>query len=163
VTYNEQLQNIFHDYEKHLGKPGTLHDAIDWALANGKIVEPKVDPKVILVRDMRNALRSETRVDDDGREYRANAAVTYTRQGGVQESFWGSVDLKSTPRVFVEEHFAQRRKGVVADCIRLKDDVDHYNGTHRMQQLPLILDFTDDVAEFQAAREAARKKKDDAA
>lgn len=160
VTYNEQLQEVFHDYERQLGKPGTLHDAIDWGLRNGRMMEPKVDPKAVLIREMRNALRAEMRVDEDGREYRANAAVTYTSTGGVQESLWGSVDLDTTPHEFVEEHFGQRRKGIADDCYKYKTDGDHYNSTHRgMTQIPLILDFTEDVAEREAAK-AARSKKD---
>jgi hypothetical protein len=161
VTYNGRLQELFHEYERQLGKPGTLHDAIDWGLANGKIVKPDVDPKAVLIRDMRNALRAETCVDDDGREYRTNAAVTFTKGGGVQESFWASVDLKTTPHEFLEEHLSQRRKGIVDDCVKYKADLDHCNNTHRdMKQLPLMLDFTDDVAERESAIAAAQDKKD---
>jgi hypothetical protein len=161
ATYKDQLRELFHEHEQHIGRPSTLPAALKWGLETGRIVEPHVDPLTVLIKDMRDALRDETRVDAQGREYRVNAAITFTRNGGMQESLWGSVDLQTTPRDFVAEHFAQRRKGIVDDCVKLKTDVDHYNGAHRdMEQLPLILDFNDDVAEREAARAAAREKKD---
>ncbi|MGO9663691.1 MAG: hypothetical protein ACLP66_10315 [Polyangia bacterium] len=157
MTDRERLQAVYHEYESQLGKPGTLRDAVDWGLANGKLSEPQIDPKRLLIRNMGGALRSETSIDACGREYRVNAAVTYTKTGGVQESLWGSVDLQTTPREFVSEHFQQRRKGIVDTCVRLKADVDHYNDAHpRMEQLPLILDFADDVAEREAVRDRWR-------
>jgi hypothetical protein len=153
VTHTEQLQLLFHDYEKHLGKPATLPAAIEWGLANGRIAEPKPDPKAILIRDMRNALRAETSTDAEGREYRVNAAVTFTRGGGIQESFWGTVDLKTTPEEFLSEWIGQRRKGVVDDCAKIKADVDHINTTYPDRKpIQLVLDFTDDVAEKEAAK-----------
>lgn len=159
ITYKKRLQNLFHEYEQHLGRPGTLRDAIQWGLDNGKIVAPKIDPVAALVTDLKDALRSETRTDDQGREYRANAAVTYTNEGGVQQSLWASVDLTTTPYEFVVEHFAQRRKGIVDDNVKLKADVDHYNGTLADQGkwIQLVLDYTDDVAEREAMREAERE------
>jgi hypothetical protein len=153
VTHTEQLQRLFHDYEKHLGKTATLSSAIEWGLENGRIAEPKPDPKAILIRDMRNALRAETSTDADGREYRVNAAVTFTRGGGIQESFWGTVDLKTTPEEFLSEWIGQRRKGVVDDCVKLKNDVDHINSTYpNRKPIQLVLDFSDDVAEKEAVK-----------
>lgn len=39
--------------------------------------------------------------------------------------------------------------------MKLKSDVDHYNAKPgRMEQLPLILDFSDDVAEREAMRDS---------
>ncbi|HXD59066.1 MAG TPA: hypothetical protein VN606_14160, partial [Thermoleophilaceae bacterium] len=80
--------------------------------------------------------------------------VTFTDSGGVQTSLWGNVDReKATPDEFMVEHFAQRRKSIVDDCVKLKSDVDHFNATPgRMTQLPLILEFSDDVAEREAMR-----------
>jgi hypothetical protein len=153
VTRNEQMQRLFHDYEKHIGKPATLAAAMEWGLANGRASLPEVDPRSIFIRDMKNALRSETAIDDEGREYRVNAAVTFTADGGIQEAFWGSVDSKTTAGDFVSEWIGQRRKGIVDDCVKLKTDVDHYNSTHRSRKpIQLVLDFTDDVAEKEAAR-----------
>jgi hypothetical protein len=52
----------------------------------------------------------------------------------------------------MELAFSQRRQQIVGDCVQWKRDVDSYNETHPEQtRLPLILDFTDDVAEADAA------------
>jgi hypothetical protein len=148
IPYTKRLQMLFHEYERQLGKPGTPRDAVMWGLRNGKLAEPKPDPVAILVADLKDALRTETRKDVNGIEYRANAAVTYTSSGGIQESLWGDIDRASTPHDFVTEHIGQRRKGIVDDCSKLKADVDHYNGAHpERPRIQLILDFTDDVAE----------------
>ena len=48
VTRNEQMQRLFHDYEKHIGKPATLAAAMEWGLANGRASLPEVDPRSIL-------------------------------------------------------------------------------------------------------------------
>lgn len=158
ITYTKRLQQLFHEYERHLGKPGTLRDAIQWGLLNGKIEEPKLDPVAALVTDLKNALRAETRLDNQGNEYRANAAVTFTTDGGVQQSLWGDVDRSSTPHDFMIEHFGQRRKGIVDDCVKLKADVDHYNGAHpTRKKVQLELNFTEDVAEREAMRDDDEK------
>src|ERR1700677_3750272 len=50
------------------------------------------------------------------------------------------------------------RTPMVDDCVSLKVDVDHYNAEHRdMEQIVMVFDMTDDVAE----REAMRNDKDD--
>jgi hypothetical protein len=158
VNHNKQLIDVFREYEAQIGKPGTPRDAVIWAFGQGKIREPSFDPVKAATRDLRNALRNETRVDEHGREYRANAAVTFTNDGGVQESLWGDVDRRTTPHEFMVEHFAQRRRGIVNDCAKLKADVDHYNGTRPGREMvQLVLDFGDDVAELEAARSASAR------
>jgi hypothetical protein len=152
TTYNKQLQAIFHEYEAQNGGPGPLRDAVEWGLREGRLVAPKFDPISALVQEFKGALRAEMRVDDDGREYRANAAIKFTNDGGIQESLWGDSDRASTPTAFLIESFGQRRKGIAADCTKLKDDVDHMLAT-RGAAYQLILDFTDDVAERQALRD----------
>lgn len=158
ISYNKRLQDMFHEFERTVGRPGTPREAVEWGLRNGRLTEPLLDPKAALIADVKTALRAETRTDAQGREYRANAALTFTNDGGVQDALWGDIDLHTTPRDHVIEHFGQRRKGIVDDCVKLKADLDHYNDAHReMEQLPLILDFSDDVAEREAIRRSGRR------
>jgi hypothetical protein len=155
VTYTKRLQTIFHEYQKATGKPGALREVILWAVENGKMELPEVDPVAVAVSDMKHALRAETRTDAEGREYRANASVTFTDSGGIQTSLWGDVDQNATPDDFLIEHFGQRRKGVLDDCAKLKADVDHHNAKpERVKRFQLILDFTEDVAERETMRES---------
>lgn len=153
ITYKKRLQMVWHEYERHIGRPGKPRDAIKWALENGKLTEPKLDPTAKLVSDLKDAVRSETSIDQAGREYRMNASVTFIGNDGVQDSLWGNVDSPATPHAFVVEHFAQRRKGIVDDCVKLKADVDHYNSVHSERDaIQLVLNFDDDVAEREAMK-----------
>lgn len=159
ITYKKRLQALFQEYQEYIGKPCALRDAIDWGLKSGKITLPKIDPVAVLVSDLKDSLRGETRTDAQGNEYRAYAAVTFSSDGSAQQSFWGDIDQKTTPHEFVVEHFAQRRKGIVDDNVKLKADVDHYNGTlaDKGKWIQLVLDYTDDVAEREAMRDAERE------
>lgn len=93
-------------------------------------------------RDMADSLREEYRIDKAGRRYRSKLAVTDGRQG----SFWGDID--TSPRKHVEKNIAQRRRQIVGDCYQLETDRQHYNSAHPdEEQLRLVLDFSEDVAE----------------
>lgn len=54
--------------------------------------------------------------------------------------------------------FQQRRKQIVGDCIQIKTDVDVYNGRNPIAEpLQVVFNFTDDIAEAEAAEPAAHK------
>lgn len=143
--YYEQLQKIFHQYEHEEGYIPTAKEAVAWGVKKRLLTVPDIDPLDRLAEDMANALREETHVDRFGRRYRVNHAVRVT-SGGVQHTLWGGMDV--SPRPFMEKAFAQRRKGIVGDCVRLKTDVDVYNDKNTEQEpINLVLDFTKDVEE----------------
>jgi len=61
------------------------------------------------------------------------------------------------PEHFIRS-FGQRRQQIVGDCFQLKTDVVVYNEKNiNREQIPLILDFTEDVAELQLAYEMPEK------
>lgn len=71
--------------------------------------------------------------------------------GGVQLTLWADID--TAPRVFMEKSFAQRRKAIVNDCYQAKQDVDHFNAERGdSRPIQFVLEFADDVAEMEAAR-----------
>lgn len=144
--YNEQLQNIWHLYEKKNGFiPSTLRDAVQWGVNRGMIVVPPVDPLAKLVEDMSAALREEYATDAEGRRYRVNHAVRVTR-GGVQYTFWAIMD--AAPREHMQKAFIQRRQQIVGDCVQLDTDVEAYNAMHKDQKpIQMLFDFKDDVLE----------------
>jgi hypothetical protein len=161
INYNKRLQLVWREYEKHIGGPGKLRDALEWGLTTGRLSLPSIDPRKKLLRDMKEAVRSETAKDDQGREYRVNAAVTFVGDDGIQESLYGNIDATTTPHEFVVEYFEQSRKGVADTCYRLKIKVDHYTDAHPDRQpYQLILDFADDVAEREAACDAMTKNEE---
>jgi hypothetical protein len=150
ANYNQQLQEIFRRYQNKVSAaPADLHDVAAWAIRE-KLWEPHVaDIHARFAEDMATALREEFRTDKAGRRYRAKHAVREAREGR-QYSFWADID--TAPRSHMEKAFAQRRRQIVQDCHQLKLDLDHFNGAQpEEQQIPLILDFTDDVAEMLVA------------
>lgn len=146
--YNQQLQRLFHEYEKeHGSEPTQLTDVATWMVNEGHWQMRPVDVIHRCANDLSSALREEYRVDEKGRRYRANHAVR-----GEQGTLWA--DLDNAPRGHMEKAFAQRRRQVVGDCYQLKTDVDVYNDKHKLEEpINLVLDFTDDVAEKQALDE----------
>ncbi len=154
MTKQEELQRLFHRYQQeHGGVPETPYRVVEWALAQGLLEAPKLDPKAVLADDLARALREEYATDESGRRYRRNHAVRVTRNS-VQFALWA--EMENAPREHMQKAFQQRRQQIVGDCFQLKQDVDVYNNKHReMKQIPLVLDFTDDVAELEAADEDA--------
>jgi len=153
MTKNEDLQQLFHRYQKeHGGVPDTPYKVVKWALANGLLAVPKFDPLTMLAEDMSRALREEYDTDSSGRRFRKNHAVRITKDG-VQLALWA--ELETAPREHMLKAFQQRRQQVVGDCFQLRTDVDVYNDKHpKNEPIQMVLDFSDDVAELQAAAEA---------
>lgn len=149
-TFSDQMVRIFDRYMEEAGsEPTSLDDVFDFASAHGLYHPSPRDVRKIFKESLAESLRQEKRFDGK-RWYRAKHSVR-TNVGGRQLSLWADAD-KNMPRAFMEKSTGQRRKGVVSDCFQLKMDVDHYNEAHPDEpNIPLILDFTDDVAEIEAA------------
>lgn len=152
---DETLQKIWHRYEterKH--KPTSAREAVEWAVEKGLLELPETDPYDVLAGQMAQALRNEYKTDDKGRRYRVNHSVRITK-GGVQYSFWGSMQHSS--HEFFEKAVAQRRELIISECVQLKIDVDVHNDMFRDKkpEIQLVLDFTDDVAEREQIKKAA--------
>ena len=158
MTKNEKLQQIWHKYESEHGhQPSGTREAVDRAIEEGLLQEPNIDPRDVLASQMASALREEMQTDEEGRRYRVNHAVRVT-QAGVQYTFWASMGF--APHDHMERAFAQRREQIVGDNLQLKVDVDVYNDLNRGKrpEIQLVLDYTDDVAERQAAASAHPKE-----
>jgi len=157
ATKHEKLQDAWHRYDgdqKH--QPTSARQAVEWAVAEGLLELPQIDPYDALAGEMADALRAEIKTDEKGRRYRVNHAVRITK-GGVQYTFWGALGF--APHSHMEKAFAQRREQIVGDCLQLKTDVDVYNDMNRNKQteIQLVLDFTDDVAERQALDKSQKR------
>ena len=146
-TKTERLQAIWHQYETARGhKPTGTREAVEWAVAEGRLQLPEIDPYDVLAGQMANALREEIQTDGKGRRFRVNHAVRVTK-GGVQYTFWAVMNY--APHEHMEKAVTQRREQIVGDCVQLRTDVDVYNDMNRGKRpaVQLVLDFTDDVAE----------------
>lgn len=159
MNYNEQLNAIFDRYAAEVSsEPTSLDDVVEWALDKG-LCQPNRRTLIQIFRDdLATSLRQERRIDEHGRSYRAKINVR-ENVGGMQMSLWSDADL--APRSFVQKSTNQRRRAIAHDCYQLKQDVDHFNdargGTNPLQ---LPLDFTDDVAELEAAALMMREKEE---
>lgn len=150
ATFTEQMQAIFERYTREVSSdPVSLDEVASWAIRQD-LYRPAPRDIVKICRDaLAESLRQEKRVDAKGRKYRAKHSVR-TWIEGQQFNLWSDIDL--APRSFMEKSLGQRRKSIADDCFQIKQDVDHFND-ERPHEVPIqmILDFTDDVAEMEAA------------
>ena len=155
ATFTQQLIDVFDRYAAEVDEaPTPLDDVAQWAVLNG-LYKPNLKTLVQMCRDdMADALRQDKRTDEEGRTYRAKLSVR-TPIGGTQLSLWADADL--APRSFVEKAFHQTRRQIASDCFQYKQNVDHFNFARGGENpIQLVLDFTDDVAELEAGRDADR-------
>ena len=148
----ERLQQVWHHYDdSHDHKPTSARQAVEWAVSEGLLELPSIDPYDVLAGDMAQALREEMDTDAKGRRYRVNHAMRVTK-GGVQHTFWAVMGF--APHDHMERAFAQRRDHVIGELVQLKTDVDVYNdlqeGKH--PEIQMELNFTEDVAEREAMK-----------
>lgn|SRR5487761_252510 len=158
ASRNETMQMVWHRYESgREHKPSSGRQAVEWAVEEGLLVKPEVDPYDILADQMLQAIREEHRTDEHGRRYRVNHAVRVTRHG-VQLTFWGV--MGHAPHDHMEKAFAQRRELIIGDNLQLKTDVDVYNEKFRGKnpEIQLVLDYTDDIAEREALLRMRNRK-----
>lgn len=157
MTREERLQQIWHKYDSdHKHKPTSAREAVEWAIAEGILDLPEVDPVDILAGQMAQALRDEYKTDDTGRRYRVNHAARVTKSG-VQYTFWGVMGFASHEHM--ERAFAWRREQIVGDNLQLKIDVDVYNDMVKGKHPPIqiVMDYTEDVAERQIMKVPPKK------
>ena len=143
----ERLQEVWHHYDNgREHKPSSTREATQWAVEEGLLELPEIDPYDVLAGQMAQALREEFDTDEKGRRYRINHAVRVTT-AGVQRTFWAVMGF--APHDHMEKAFTQRREHIIGECVQLKTDIAVYNDLTKGKQveIQLVLDFTDDVAE----------------
>ncbi|MBN9468271.1 MAG: hypothetical protein J0J10_05820 [Bosea sp.] len=161
ANFAEQMQRIFERYNTEVDpSPVSLDEVAVWAIRQG-LYRPEPRDITKLCREaLAESLRQQKRTDAEGRKYRAKHSVKMN-VGGTQMNLWADID--NAPRSFMEKSFSQRRKSIIDDCFQIKQDVDHYNEVHASERpIQMVLDFTDDIAEIEAAIHSS-KRTDDAA
>jgi hypothetical protein len=64
----EQMQRVWHQYDSRRDhKPSSVRQAAAWAVADGFLTLPEVDPIDILAEQMAQAVREEYKTDSQGR------------------------------------------------------------------------------------------------
>ncbi len=135
------------------------HDLAGWALANDLYKPSRQDEIKLAAEAFSRHFREEMRTSKDGKRYRAKHAVK-TKRNGKQMTLWADMDDLNVPVSHFDRAFIQRRQQIVGDCVQLKTDVDVCN-EKRGSNIPLLLDFTEDVAEAEYLRD--QDKGEDAA
>jgi hypothetical protein len=154
MSFNEKLRELYKQYEKAgYMQPFTMHELAAWAYDQG-LCQPQRSTIVNrLAEDFSRAMRGEFYIDTQGRRVRTKHMATYERNG-KQYAFWADVRIAS--RDHMERSIQQRRQGIVGDCRQLKSDVDSYNQNQNTgETIQLILDFTQDMEEYEALRAIA--------
>lgn len=154
TNYTRTLQRHVREFIAERGDDKSFEtlDLSRWALGSGRVkraagyAERLIEKQ--LAREFAEAMREDYARDPQGRTVREMHAA---RIGG--KTRWNS--RMRAPRGFVEASVRQRRDQIVGDCRHLKTDVDSFN-ENRWPNNPiqLPLDFTSDVAEYEAGEAA---------
>ena len=148
TTHGERMQAEIATYRAS-GEPwpATAPQLARWALNKGRW-EPHIDSLVRqCAEDFARAMREEYIVDPQGRTVRAKHAA---RLDGDQGTFW--TDIRDGNAPYMKLALKQRRQQIVGDCKQLKADMDSFNENwNGSASLQLSFNFTDDLAEFEAA------------
>lgn len=153
-TKKEQLQQIVTRYRLAGGVwPVDTPTIAAWAIENHLWKAHRTAEIKLCAKEISEAMREEYYTDAEGRRVRLKHPVT-KKVGGAQITMWD--DFRTASREHMEMAFAQRRNQIVGDCRQLKMDVDGYNALHKKEpQIQMIFDFTDDLAELEAAKSKA--------
>ena len=148
-SYSEQMQKIVSDYRDDGGTwPAPARDIARWAIHNKKWDRGESTLVDMCAHDISRAMREEYHTDPQGRRVRTKHAAKYPAPGTEdgQLTLWH--DIRNAPREFMERAFRGRRNQIVGDCVQLNTDVKSYNDNgSQVDPIPMLFDFTDDVAE----------------
>ena len=147
-SYSAQRRHLVQRYRDAGEKwPVELKDVAAWIIKQG-LWESQRSPIEQLTSELSKAMREEYIVDEQGRSVRAKHAVRVEQ--GV---FWD--DIRTATPAHMRMAFQQRRQQIVGDSRQLKTDVDSFNENHNVARpIQLSLDFTQDIAELEAAASA---------
>jgi hypothetical protein len=154
TTYVKQMQRIVEEF-RLAGEPwpSSAKAIADWAILTGRWVLPAAAIRRRCADDIASAMREEYMTDPKGRRVRLLHPAPFLT-GNTKEMVWD--DIRTAPREHMQVSFQHRRQGIVGDCRQMKVDVDSYNDAHKTEEpIQIVFDFTMDLAELEAADEAA--------
>lgn len=154
MTYTKQMQKIVEEY-RLAGEPwpASAKAIADWAITTGRWELPSSAVRRRCADDIAAAMREEYTTDRKGRRVRLLHPAPQL-SSGQKEMVWD--DIRTAPRNHMQLSFQHRRHGIVGDCRQMKVDVDSYNDNHPdEEQIEMSFDFTMDLAELDAADDAA--------
>lgn len=156
ATRKEQGADILDRYLNEVtDDPVSLDEVAEWALTQGLFRPGPLDVRKLCREVIADGARSQKRFDGK-RWYRAKHSVR-TNVGGVQLNLWADID-KNASHSFMSKSIGQRRRSIADDCFSMKMDADHFSEAHpTLPPIQPVLSFEEDVAEREAAENAARR------
>ncbi|MDH2400450.1 hypothetical protein QCM77_10945 [Bradyrhizobium sp. SSUT18] len=154
MTYVKQMQRIVDEYRlEGLPWPTSAKNIADWAISTSRWELPAAAIRRRCADDIASAMREEYMTDRKGRRVRLLHPAPLETVGQT-EMIWD--DIRTAPRDHMLMSFQHRRRGIVGDCRQMKTDVDSYNDAHpEAEAIQIVFDFTMDLAELEAAEDAA--------
>jgi hypothetical protein len=154
-SYVRRNQQIVQEYRLAGGTwPARIVDIAEWALANGKWDISRESKLRACAHEIADAMAQESITDEFGNRVRLKHSARM-RVDGQQGSFWG--DIRTMPLNHMQLSVAFRRKGIVAECKQLSNDVRYFNRIHPdLPDIQLALNFTQDVLELDQRQKGGR-------
>ena len=154
MTYVKQMQRIVDEYRlEGLAWPASAKSIADWAISTGRWELPAAAIRRRCADDIASAMREEYFTDPKNRRVRLLHPAPLFAEG-ERVMIWD--DIRTAKRSHMELSFQTRRQGIVGDCRQFKVDADGYNDAHPDERpIQIVFDFTMDLAELEAAEEAA--------
>jgi hypothetical protein len=154
ANYTKQMQKIVQEYrESGQPWPAAAKSIADWAISSGRWEMPAAAIRRRCADDIASAMREEYYTDSKNRRVRLLHPAPLFSQG-ERTVVWD--DIRTATRPHMQLSFQTRRQGIVGDCRQFKVDVDSYNDAHtEAEPIQVVFDFTMDLAELEAADEAA--------
>lgn len=153
ATRKEQGADILDRYlDEVTDDPTSLDEVAEWALRQGLFRPGPMDVRKLCREVIAEGARAQKRFDGK-RWYRAKHSIR-ANVGGVQLNLWADID-KNASHSFMSKSIGQRRRSIANDCFSMKMDSDHFSEANpELPPIQPVLDFSEDVAEREAAERA---------
>jgi hypothetical protein len=159
MSYHQQLQAYIEEYRRKVNHgPVQVADIAAWLIRDGRWAPSPQAALGLLARDLSEAMRTQYATDPAGRRVRRKHALRLNDAGpdGAKRQLVLWVDIELADPQFMQQSIQQRQESIADDCWQLKQDLDSYNQFHNpAEPLQVLLDFTEDVEEREAARAVA--------
>lgn len=154
ATYKKQMQRIVDEYRcTDQPWPAAEKDIAGWAIATGRWEMPADAIRRRCAEDVAAAMREEYTTDKKGRRVRLLHPAPLL---GASEPTLVWDDIRTAPCGHMQMSFQHRRQGIVGDRRQFKLDLVSYNDAHpEAKTIQIVFDFRMDLAELDAADEAA--------
>jgi hypothetical protein len=147
--HDECLWDLMDSYRRERGGAYSMEDLSDWILANRLLPPPRVNPRQILVRKLKQAARRRRFTDLQGRAVRTMVAAKYERldENGnmILEVVWDYLHEMSVDHALVsfsqrDENICKQRRSATRDVQSFIDNNPNAKGHEAQFQFGFMLE-----------------------